>query len=387
MCKGKKFSVVVMLIVLTASVLAFAAGSKEAAASEIVIGSVQDITGPTSSLGKMVDSGARLAIDEVNAKGGVNGKTIRIITYDTKGDVNEAINAFTRAVTTDKVSALIGPPVANIALALAPISERYSVPFLNLAIDPKVQIKADGTPYKNMFGMQPSADQQGSIMAQYAIEKRGFGKFGIIYNESNAYAVSLLAPFVDTVKANGKTVAVTTSYTANDKDFKTLLNNILQAGVDAIYSPGYTQELILITQQARAMGFKGALIYGLDAGPPFNNLLGESADNIYFINNIDTTEPHLEAITKSVKATQNIDVTNKFFLGYDIGNILVQALGAVGSDSVAIRDYVENLKGYQGLTGVITMDAKTHFPLGLEMVMHTYEGTTPVVLERYSASY
>jgi branched-chain amino acid transport system substrate-binding protein len=385
MSQKKRISLVLIMVILMAVAGVFAAGSQETSASEIVIGSVQDITGPTSSLGKMVDSGARLAIDEINANGGVNGKTIKLITYDTKGDVNEAINAFTRAVTSDKVSAIIGPPVANIALAIAPISERYNVPFLNLSIDPKVQIKSDGTPYKNMFGMQPSSLQQGAIMAKYAIEKRGFNKFGVIYNESNAYAVSLLDPFINTVKESGKTIAVKTSYTSNDKDFKTLLNDILKANVDAIYSPGYTQELILITQQSRAMGYKGALIFGLDACPPFNTLLGEPADNIYFINNVDDSEPHLQDMIKSVKQNQGIDVTNKFFLGYDIAKILAQAFASVGNDPKAVRDYVENLKGYQGLTGTITMDPKTHFPKGLEMVMYTYNNVTPVVLERYSA--
>jgi branched-chain amino acid transport system substrate-binding protein len=133
------------------------------------------------------------------------------------------------------------------------------------------------------------------------------------------------------------------------------------------------------------MGYKGALIFGLDACPPFNTLLGEPADNIYFINNVDDSEPHLQDMIKSVKQNQGIDVTNKFFLGYDIAKILAQAFASVGNDPKAVRDYVENLKGYQGLTGTITMDPKTHFPKGLEMVMYTYNNVTPVFLERYSA--
>lgn len=382
----KKILFVSMMLACFISFMTFAAGTQEMKAEEeIVIGCLNDITGPTSSLGKMVQEGANFAIEEINANGGVNGKTIRMITYDTKGDVNEAINAFTRAVTSDKVSAIVGPPVANIALAVAPISERYNVPFLNLAIDPKCQIKGDGTPYKNMFGMQPSSIQQGSIMANYAIQKKGFKTFGIIYNESNAYSVSLLDPFINAVKANNKTIAAKVSYTANDKDFKTLLNDILKANVDAIYSPGYTQELILITQQARAMGYKGALIFGLDACPPFNKLLGEPADGIYFINNIDDSDPHLQEMIRSVKASKNIDVTNKFFLGYDIATILAEAFEKVGSNPIDVRNYVENLKNFQGLTGVITMDPTTHFPKGLEMVMCTYDNLTPIVLERYKA--
>lgn len=358
--------------------------SSAAPEGDIVIGVLQDITGPTSTLGKMVEAGATWGVDEINANGGVNGRKIRLITYDTKGDVNEAINAFTRAVTADKVTAVIGPPVANIALAIAPISEDYDVPVLGFALDTKCQLKADGTPYKNMFAFQPNANHQGAIMARYAM-KNGFNSFGVIYNEGNAYSVSLKNPFIEAVTTQGGKVAQEVSYTANDKDFKTLLAKITAEKVDAIFVPNYTQELILIAQQARALGFEGALICGLDACPPFNKLFGEDCDNIYFINNVDDTEPVLQDMIKKVKDKTGIDATNKFFLGYDVANILGKVIGEVGSDSIAVRSAVEKLSNYKGLTGNITIDPNTHMPTGLEMVMFTYEGTTPKMLERYSA--
>ncbi len=360
------------------------AEAQPAPAGEIIVGCLQDISGPTSTLGKMVEAGAKWAFDEINAKGGVNGQMIKMITYDTKADVNEAINAFTRAVTTDKVSVVIGPPVANIALAIAPISEQYNVPVVGFSVDLKSQVKPDGTPYKNMFAFQPNAIQMGEIMATYAVKENGFMKFGVIYNQGNAYSTSLLAPFVDTVKALGAEVVEPVPYAATDKDFKTLLGKILSENVDAIYMPNYTQELILITQQARALGFQGALIAGLDANPPFNTLLGEPADGIYFINNLDPAEPKNAELIKAVKEKTGIDATNKFFLGYDLGNVLAKIMGEVGTDPTKIRDAVENLKDYPGYTGNITIDPMTHTPTGLEMVMFTYKGSDPVLLQRYS---
>ena len=358
--------------------------TKAAAKGDILVGCLQDVTGATSTLGKMVEAGVKWAVDEINEAGGIDGRKIKVITYDTKGDVNEAINAFTRAVTSDKVSAIVGPPVANMALAIAPISEQYSVPVLGFALDTKAQVKEDGTPYKSMFAFQPNANDQGAIMANYA-DKNGFKKFGALYNESNAYSTSLLTPFVDTVKANGGEVVAQVAYNANDKDFKTLLNKIIKEDVDAIFVPNYTQDLILIAQQARALGFDGALICGLDACPPFNNLMGEPCDNIYFINNVDPAEEHLQKLVTDVKAKTGIDATNKFFLGYDVAYILSEIFADVGSDSAAVRDAVEKITNYEGLTGSITIDPKTHMPKGLEMVMFKYEGTTPVMLERYSA--
>jgi branched-chain amino acid transport system substrate-binding protein len=355
-----------------------------AAGGEIVIGCLQDISGATSTLGSMVTAGAQWAVDEINANGGVDGKTIRMITYDTKANVDEAINAFNRAVTVDKVSAIIGPPVANIALAIAPISEQYDVPVLGFALDTKAAVKEGGTPYKNMFTFQPNADQQAGIMSSYAL-KNGFKTFGIIYNQGNAYSTSLLPNFKATVEAGGGSIAQEVSYTANDKDFKTLLSKIVNAGVDAIYLPNYTQELIQITQAARALGYEGALICGLDACPPFNTLLGESADNIYFINNVDDTEATLQAMIKSVKEKTGVDATNKFFLGYDVAHILAEIFGEVGTVPADVCAAVAKVSNYAGLTGNITIDPSTHMVKGLEMVMFKYEGTDPVMLERYSA--
>ena len=353
------------------------------AAGRIVIGILQDITGATSSLGQMVEAGANWAVDEINANGGVNGQTIRTITYDTQGDVTEAVNAFTRAVTVDNVSAIIGPPVANIALAIAPISEEYDVPVLGFAMDLACTLKDDGTPYKNMFLFQPNADQQAAIMASYAIQN-GFETFGIIYNQSNAYSTALLPNFRSTVEAGGGSVVQEVSYGANDRDFATLLAPIINAGVDAIYVPNYTQELVQITDAARNAGFEGALICGLDACPPFNTIYGADCSNIYFINNVDDTEADLQAMITEVKEATGIDATNKFFLGYDVANILADIIAEVGTDPAAIAEATANVTNYEGLTGNITIDPDTHMPTGLEMVMFTYEGSTPVMLERYT---
>lgn len=358
--------------------------SEPAAGGEIVLGALQDVSGPTSSLGKMIEAGARWALEDINAAGGINGRTVKLITYDTKGDVNEAINAFTRAVTADKVSAIIGPPVANIALAIAPISEQYNVPVYGFAIDSKCQIKEDGTPYKNMFLFQAGALQQGTTMAKYAM-KNDYKKFGIFYNEGNAYSLSLREPFIKAVEEGGGTIAEQVSYTSNDKDFKTLLGKIIAADVDAVFAPNYTQELILVTQQLRALGFEGAIIAGLDANPPFNTLLGEDCDKIYYINNLDNTAPEVVKMVEDIKAKTGIDATNKFFLGLDVMNLLAKAVGEVGDEPTALRDYAENLTGYEGMTGTLTIDPATHMPTGLEMVMFTYEGTTPKMLERYAA--
>lgn len=358
--------------------------STPAPEGDIIIGCLQDVTGVTSTLGKMIEAGANWAIDEINADGGVNGRKIKMVTYDTKADVQEAINAFTRMCTTDKVSAIIGPPVANIGIAIAPISEQYDVPVLGFAIDDRATIKDDGTPYKNMFLFQPSAKQQGAIMANFAIQEEDSKKIGIIYNQSNAYSVSLVEPFKTSAEALGAKIVAEVSYQPNDKDFKTMLNKIIAADADAIYAPNYTQELILIVQQARSIGFEGRLICGLDACPPFPTLCGPESDDVLYINNITEKEPPIQDIITAYKEKTGNDATNKFFLGYDVMKIIAKTIGEVGDDPVAIKAAVEQLAGYEGLTGNITINPDTHQTKGLEMVMHEIKNEAPIMLKRYA---
>ena len=230
---------------------------------DILIGCLQDITGATSALGMSVEAGAQAAVDDINAAGGINGRKVVMKTYDTKGDVTEAVNAYITAVTVDNVSLIVGPPVANIANAIKETSESYDVPVMGFALDPTCQLKEDGTPYKNMFCFQPSATTQGQIMAAFAV-KNGLKTFGIIYNQENAYSVSLLAPFTDELAKNNITVddKLIVAYGAADTDYKTLLQPIVAAKVDAIYCPNYTQQLVAIVTAATELGYEGKIVCG-----------------------------------------------------------------------------------------------------------------------------
>ncbi|MCE5257270.1 MAG: ABC transporter substrate-binding protein [Spirochaetaceae bacterium] len=374
---------IAVLLMVTALALSASAATT---GGDILIGCLQDVTGPTSTLGKMIKEGAQWAVDAINKNGGVSGRQVRMITYDTKGDVQEAINAFKRLCTSDKVSAIIGPPVANIGIAIAPLSEQYDVPVLGFFVDNRATIKQDGKPYKNMFLFQPSADQQGAIMASYAALERKYKSFAVIYNQGNAYSVSLLNGFKSTIDdIPGTSIAIEVPYQPADKDFKTMLSKIRTAKVDAIFAPNYTQELILIVQQARAIGFTGPLICGLDACPPFATLCGPEADGVLYINNILETDPDTQPIIKAYKEKTGSIATNKFFLGYDVMNILAKVVGQVGDSPAAVRDAVENLNKYEGLTGVITINPKTHQTIGLEMVMEEIKNGQPVFLKRYTA--
>ena len=249
-------------------------------------------------------------------------------------------------------------------------------------MDPACQTKSEGVPYKNMFALQPSATTQGDIMAAFAV-KNGYKTFGILYNQENAYSVSLLDPFVNRLAEDNITVdsSMIVAYGAADTDYKTLLLPLVNANVDAIYCPNYTQQLVAIETAATELGYKGKIITGLDGAPAFNTTYGGDCSNIYYINNINTED---ETIAAKIAEIQNdVSAPNKYFLGYDIVMAAADCIAKVGTDYTALHDALENLS-YEGVTGKITIDPTTHMPTGMSMYMYTYDNQTPVMLEQFA---
>jgi len=359
-----------------------AANAAPAAGGEILIGCLQDITGATSSLGKSVQMGAEAAVAEVNANGGINGKTVKMITYDTKGDVTEAVNAYITAVTVDKVAVIIGPPVANIAHAIKVTSEDYDVPIVGFALDPTCQIKDDGSVYKNMFCLQPSAISQSEIVAAYAL-KNGSQTFGVLYNEQNAYSLSLLTPFIEYLSGQGINDVIVNGYDASAADFKTLLQPYVTANVDAIYLPNYTADLVKEVTALTELGFEGNIITGLDGAPSFNTIYGGDCSNVYYTNNIDIYESATAAIIEQVGS--DVAAINKYFLGYDAIMAVKDCIEKVGEEPAALVEALANIKDLKGLTGTLTMDPATHMPAGMKMFVYKYDNQTPVMLEEFAA--
>jgi branched-chain amino acid transport system substrate-binding protein len=357
-----------------------------ASAGEIVLGNLQDLSGPTSVLGNAVTRGAELAVAKVNAAGGLKGDKVKLVTVDTKGNVQEAIKAFNRLVDHEKAVAVLGPPVSNIGLAIAPIANEKKIAVLGSFIDPRVTVQENGEAQPAMFLIQPTSTQYAEIIASYANEKLGFKKFAVLYDQSNAFAVSMLKPFKAYIEKRGGSVVAEETYTKTDKDYRAQLNKIKSAGADVLYIPNYTQDLVITVKQAKQIGLNLPMVSGLDAAPPFATLVGdpEAANNIYFANNFSDKEAQLTEVRNAYKAKFNEDPINKAYLGYDKVVVLLKAVelggGASGPQIIA---GLAKIKDVQGTTGVISLSPKTHQPVGLSMVMYKIENGKYTEIGRY----
>jgi branched-chain amino acid transport system substrate-binding protein len=366
-------------------VIFVAALSGTALAKELLIGNMQDISGPTSVWGNAVTRGAEIAIEKINAAGGIDGTMLKLVTMDTKANVQEAIKGYNSLVSSGAV-AVVGPPVSNIGLALAPIANRAGVPVIGSFIDPRVTVGEDGKPQAAMFLMQPSSIQYSEIMASYTIDVLGLKKVGVLYDQSNAFAVSLMKPYVEYIKAAGGEIVTEQVYTKGDKDFKTQLARIKDAGADCIYFPNYIQEAVLVTNQRKQVGLDIPIIGGLDFAPPFAALVNdpEAANDIYLANNFSEKEPQLKEVWDIYKGKYGENPVNKVFLGYD-KILLIQEAARLGGGASAehIMAGMPQVKDLQATTGVLTISPETHQPVGLSMVMYKIEKGEYVELGRY----
>jgi branched-chain amino acid transport system substrate-binding protein len=383
--RGLKFALTFAAFVLqVASVSAFAApasGTKE----PITIGLLQDISGPTSVLGNQVARGFTFAVEKINAEGGMEGHPIKLITYDYKGNIQEAVNAYNR-MTTEGCSVVMGPPVSNVSAALTPITDEAKVPLLSLAGAPYLYKDTEGKPTKYTFLCQINLSDYGYTMASYGINELGFKKFGLLYDQTNAYCVSLIEPFKEYAAKHGAEIVAEEIFITGDLDFTPHLQKIMDAGPDAIFIPTYTQQNVIAAQNIAQMKLDIPVLGTLDHCYPFNKVLNNptAANNIYMADNISYKDPALETLRVPYVQATGEEPTNKCYLGWDAAHIIKEAVRITGKiDTESIVAGLEKVKDLQLTTGSFSIDPATHMPVNPPMVIMKLEKGEYVELGSY----
>lgn len=378
--KVKKIASILLAGTLTMSCVG--CGSKGESANDsdtIVIGAIQDLSGGAATAGKAMDRGSEIAIEEINANGGLNGKKVKYVCYDTKGDPQEAMNAYTRLVEQDKACAVIGPPISNVGLAIKSLANDKKVPIVGAYIDSRVTEKEDGTPEDYMFLVQPTNEQSAEIQASYLVDKLGVKKVALFYDQSNAFGVSQVKGFKDYIEGHGGEIVSEQVFKSGDKDFKTQLTKIKESGAEAIFAPNYPQDNVLYVNQLDQLGMSDLVTMGgLDFAPPFLSTLPDAtkANNIYFALNCAFDEPQLQDINKKYlekysDAKTVDDISVKAYLGYDAVSLVAEAIKNSSEISgPAVKESLENIKGLECKTGTIGFSKDSHQPQGLSMVMY-----------------
>lgn len=277
-----------------------AAGDAASSDKEWIIGGQGPLTGAAAVYGNAVVNGAKVALDEINEKGGINGYKVKYITADDEHDQEKAINAY-NSLKDQGMQMLIGPTTSAPTIAVGTESENDNM-FL---ISPSGSA-VDCTAPKNVYRVCFSDPAQGTASADYIAEHQLASKIGIIYDSSDVYSSGITQNFVTEAQAKGLTIVSQEAFTADNKtDFSVQLQKAKDGGADLVFLPIYYTEASLILQQANTMGYKPTF-FGCDG-----------LDGILSVDNFDTSLAEGVMLLTPFAADADDDLTRNFVAAYE----------------------------------------------------------------------
>jgi branched-chain amino acid transport system substrate-binding protein len=328
----------------------------------IKIGHYGSLTGSEATFGKSTDNGIRLAVKEINAKGGVMvaGKKyqIELVSDDTEGKPEKAGTVVTKLITKDKVKAVLGEVASSVSLQGAPVCQAYGVPMITpSSTNPAVTKKGD-----MIFRVCFIDPFQGFACAKFAHDELKLTKAAVLFDQAAAYSVGLKDEFDKNFKSMGGTITSEQAYTKGATDFNAQLTRIRETNPEVIFIPGYYSDVAKIALQARKLGMTMPLLGGdgWDSEELAKNA-GEAIDGCYYSNHYAPDQPTEEIQTFVSKYQREFDgiPDGLAALGYDAANILFDAMARAKSlGGKDLRDAIAATKGFKGVTGSISINAQ-----------------------------
>ena len=343
--------------------------------NEIKIGANLEMTGNTATFGQSATNGAKLAIKQVNAKGGVLGKQITLVVADNKSDTAEAANAMQKLATQDKVIASIAPIASSSVMAAAQVNESAKILGISpTASNPNVTVDPETGKVRDYLFRATFIDPfQGAVMANFAKNTLKAQKAAVYIENSSDYAKGLGKFFKETFVQNGGNIVSDEAYLAKDTDFKATLTKIKASNPDVIFVPGYYQEVGMIVKQAREIGITVPILGadGWDSAKLPEIAGAEALNNTFFSNHYspDDNSPEIKNFVEAYKAEYG-QVPDAFAaLSYDATMMIIEAIKRAGvEDSVKVKDELAKTKEYQGVSGSITLDEKHNAVKGVVII-------------------
>lgn len=378
----KKLTSAALAAMVLAAVAAGCGGGekKKEAANDIKVGSCFELTGNVANYGKATNMGVKMAIDEVNAKGGINGKKITILEADNKSEPSESGNAYTKLITQNKVVAIIGPATSGCVAAGTPICEGNKVPQIApCATAPGITVnKGKVRPYT--FRACFIDPFQGKVMSEFATKSLKVKNVAILKDSSSDYAKGLAQVFRANLESKGGKIVGEEAYLSKDTDFKAALTKLKAANPEAIYVPGYYEEVSKIVKQARELGIKAPML-GCDGweSPKLVEIAGaEALQGCYYVSafSADDKDPSVQNFIKAFKEKYKADPDIFCMQGYNAGLVLADALkrsnGAAGE---ALAKAIASTKDLPVASGKMTFDAN-HDPVMAALIIGFENGKT-----------
>lgn len=359
----KKF-ISVMLVAAMAVTALTGCGSNSGSSSKkdadkYYIGGIGPTTGATAIYGTAVKNGAQIAVDEINAAGGINGKQIEYRFEDDQNDAEKAVNAY-NTLKDWGMQMLVGTTTTAPCIAVAGKTASDNVfQITPSASSPDVLSSGNG----NVFQVCFTDPNQGVASAQYIAENKLATKIGIIYDSSDVYSSGIEEKFEAEAKTQGLNIVSKAAFTADSKtDFGTQLQKAKDAGADLLFLPIYYQEASIILKQADTMGYKPKFfgVDGMDGILTVENFDTKLAEDVMLLTPFaaDAKDKTVQNFVKTYKEKYK-DTPNQFAAdSYDAVYALKAAIEeSKATTDMSVSDMCDALKGamtkikMQGLTG------------------------------------
>ena len=350
--------------------LALAAAGVQAQ-EPIRIGAFLAVTGPASFLGDPEQKTLEMLVEQTNAAGGVLGRKLQLISYDSAGDAEKARTFTKRLIEQDKVDVIIGGSSTGETMAAVPLVEQAGVPFISLA-GAVVIIE----PVKKWVFKTPHTDRMACQKVFVDMKARGFTKAALI-SGSGGFDKSMRAECLKVAPTDGIQIVADESYGAADTDMTAQLTKIKSSGAQAVLNPGFGQGPAIVTRNYKQLGLTQPLYqsHGV-ASKEYIKLSGDAAEGVrlpaaaLLVADIlpanDVQKAVVTKYTQDYTARYKTEVSTFGGHAYDGFMIAINAMKAANSsDRAKVRDAIEATKGYVGTGGVVNMSPTDHMGLDL----------------------
>lgn len=347
-----------LLLPVVAAIATAAIGCKSGGGDTIKVGEFASLTGKEATFGTSAHEGTLLAVEQINEKGGVLGKKIELITEDDQTKAGEPANAVNKLISKDGVVAILGEVASSRSLEAAPICQQNKIPMISPAsTNPTVTQQGD-----YIFRVCFNDTFQGGALANFASGTLKAKKVAIFTDVKSDYSKGLAKNFKEKYLSSGGKVGVELDFNGGDKDFKGQLTTIKNDAPDAIFLPGYYNDVALICIQAKQLGMN-IPIFGGD-GWESESLITigkEAMEGHYFSTHcsVEQGTPEMISFVEAYKKRFGGKTPDAMaVLGYDSALVLADSIKRAGTtDGPALRDAIAATKDFAGASGKFYLNA------------------------------
>lgn len=326
-------------------------------AETIKVGVFSDMTGQNASFGISNFSGIKMAADEINASGGINGRKIEILLEDNQGSAENTKIVVERLINEKKVHALLGEVISTNSLIAAPIAQAAKIPMITPSSTNQRVTKVGDYIFRTCF----IDEFQGEAMAKFAFETLKLKRVAILTDSNSEYSKGLSKSFATTFTRLGGRIVNEKQYFQGDDDYFQQLNSIKKSNPQAIYLTGYYDSVGVIAKQARQLKITVPFLGGDGWDSPNLFQISENSLNNSYITDhfsLQTPAENVKKFSTEYKKIFGLEPDGFAALAYDAMYVLADSIKRANStNNVELRNAIATTKDFQGVTGKITLNS------------------------------